>query len=378
LGELSIWEVSANGTGLHPLLPGWNQPPAECCGNWSPDGKYFVFQSTFNRKTEIWETREGRGLLGLFERSRLKPVQLTSGQLNSLAPVFGPDGKKLYIIGQQLRGELGRYDLLSHQWVPYLGGISADFVEFSRDGQWILYVSFPEQILWRSRIDGSERLQLTRPPMQALEPQWSPDGKRIAFQDMSPGKPWRIYVVSAEGGAPKPVFEEPRNQMHPSWSPDSNSLTISYVYFLETARLGVTVVHLGTRKREPLPDSENIWQAEWSPTGRYIAGRTLDSHAVMLFDFNTQRWSELAKGDVGWLRWSPDARYVYFKQLGSQTSVMRVRVNDRKVEEVVSLKNIKNTGVAGGLWFGVTPDNSPLLLRDIGTQEIYALDWHAQ
>ncbi len=59
------------------------------------------------------------------------------------------------MIGQQLRGELGRYDLKSRQWVAYLSGISAEFIDFSRDGQWVAYVAFPECTLWRSRIDGS-------------------------------------------------------------------------------------------------------------------------------------------------------------------------------------------------------------------------------
>ncbi len=57
---------------------------------------------------------------------------------------------------------------------------------------------------------------------------------------------------------------------------------------------------------------------------------------------------------------------------------MRVSVKDRSVEEVVGLKNMKNTGWAGGLWFGVTPDDAPLLLRDTGAPEIYALDWQAR
>ena len=111
--------------------------------------------------------------------------------------------------------------------------------------------------------------------------------------------------------------------------------------------------------------------AQWSIHRR----PTLDSHALMLFDFNTQTWSELVKSDIGWLQWSRDGRHVYFKRLGSETAIMRVRIDDHAVEEVVSLKNIKNTGFSGGLWIGLTPDDSPLLLRDTGTQEIYALDW---
>jgi len=95
----------------------------------------------------------------------------------------------------------------------------------------------------------------------------------------------------------------------------------------------------------------------------------------MLFDFSTQQWAELAKSDVGWLNWPRDGRYVYFKRLGSEAAVMRVRVDDHTVEEVAGLKNIKNIGTAGGLWIGLAPDDSPLMLRDIGTEEIYALGW---
>jgi len=109
IGALSIWELSADGANLHPLLPGWNQPPAECCGNWTPDGKYFVFQATRNGKTEIWAIRERqRGALFGLSRPTGEPIQLTGGQLNSLAPVLSPDGEKLYVIGQQLRGVMIR------------------------------------------------------------------------------------------------------------------------------------------------------------------------------------------------------------------------------------------------------------------------------
>ena len=196
-GATSIWEASADGTNVHRLFPVWNQPPAACCGNWTPDGKYFVFQATRKGKTEIWATRERRGLRGSFAKSRSEPVQLTSGQLNSLSPVPSPDGKKLYVIGQKLRGELAHYDSKAHQWLPYLSGISAECVSFSRDGQWVAYSTFPEGALWRSRIDGSDRLQLTLSPMQALQSSWSPDGKRIAFMGRSPGGYWRIYLVSS-------------------------------------------------------------------------------------------------------------------------------------------------------------------------------------
>ena len=110
-----------------------------------------------------------------------EPVVLTAGTISYLSPVPSLDGKKLFVIGRQPRGELVRYDMKTGQFVPYLSGISAACVSFSSDGKWVAYVTFPEGILWRMRTDGSERLQLTFSPLRAFQPSWSSDGKRIAF-----------------------------------------------------------------------------------------------------------------------------------------------------------------------------------------------------
>jgi Tol biopolymer transport system component len=292
--------------------------------------------------------------------------------LNSMTPVVSPDGKKLYVVGQQLRGELTRYDSKSRQWISHLSGVSAEFAAFSRDGQWVAYVTVPEGVLWRSRIDGSERLQLTSSPTQALMPSWSPDGKRIAFTRA--GKPWRIYLISADGGTPEPLLEEQSSQGRSSWSSDGNSIVFSYVPGPDAAH-GIVILNLVTHTVERLPGSEGLVLAEWSPDGRYIAARSSDHHEIMLFDVRTQRWSELVRRELNWLNWSRDGRRVYFEQHGAQHAVMRVGIADHEVEEIVSLQNVKRTGVNGSFWFGLAPDDSPLVLHDTGTEEIYALDW---
>jgi Tol biopolymer transport system component len=376
-GFSSLWEVPVEGKTPHPLLAGWNQSRSECCGSWTPDGRYFVFQATRDDKTEIWTIRERQGLAV----SSSEPVRLTAGHMSSIAPLVSPDAKKLYVIGEQLRGELVRYDAKLQGFIPHLSGISAEFVDFSRNGKWVTYVSFPDRILWRSRIDGSERLQLTAPPVQATMPRWSPDGKRIAYFDASPGKPWNIDLISAEGGKPEPLLNEPRNQMDPNWSPDGNSVIFSYFPLFDRVlpeKLGVYLVDLKTRNVKKLPGSDGLWVPRWSSDGSHIVARSADSQSLMLFDFATQTWSELVRDVyVVPVNWSSNGRCVFYVRRGAHPAILRVPIADRKVQEIVSLKDLRQTGFRGAIWTGLTPDDSPMFLRDIGTQEIYALNLQA-
>jgi hypothetical protein len=99
-----------------------------------------------------------------------------------------------------------------------------------------------------------------------------------------------------------------------------------------------------------------------------------DSSTLLLFDFKTQAWTELGKGTLSWPNWSRDGQYIYVKDLAGEGAVDRVRVADHKVERVVDLKDLVLTGLGGGA-VSVAPDDSVLLLRDRGTQDVYALDW---
>jgi Tol biopolymer transport system component/DNA-binding winged helix-turn-helix (wHTH) protein len=372
IGQSSLWEVLLPGKGAQRLLGAWDQSGSECCGNWTPNGKYFVFQATHEGKTEIWALASGKE----------QPVQLTSGQMHSLAPFVSPNGEKLYLIGEQLRGELSRYDRKAGQFLPFLSGISAEFVDFSKDRQWVAYVSFPEQTLWRSRIDGSERLQLTSSPVRAAVPQWSPDGKHITFFDVAPGKPWKILLLSSDGGTPEPLLNESRNEMDPSWSPDGNSIAFSYfpIFGKPTAeQLGIFIVSLKSRSVVKLPGSDNLWAAHWSPDGRYMVARATQPLGLMLYDFKSQAWSRIANNTyVGAMNWSADGRYLYFLRRGSDPAVLRIRIADGTIEQVTDLQEVRQTGFRSGFWMGLTPDDSPLILQDVGTQEIYSLDLKAQ
>jgi Tol biopolymer transport system component/DNA-binding winged helix-turn-helix (wHTH) protein len=375
-GWTSIEEVSAVGGQPHALLPGWKG--TYCCGNWTPDGKYYVFQSTSNSNTDIWALRERTGL---FRGRDGEPVQLTAGPMDFQSPASSVDGKRLFVIGEQPRGELVRFESKSGQFVPYLGGISAKDVDVSKDDQWVVYVSYPEGVLWRSKVDGSQRLQLTSPPMQVWLPRWSPDGKQIAFSAGVPGEPDRIYVVAADGGRPAQLTARNHYETDPSWSPDQNSLLFGGEPWFEGGAPGSAAIHmldLKTQQVSMLPGSDGLFSPHWSPDGRYVVAMALDSQKLMLFDFSTHKWAELVSGPAAYPNWSHDGSYIYFiNPYIAEPPVYRIRISDRKRELITTLGRQRLGWNIAGKWTGLAEDDSPLVLRDTGSEEIYALDWEA-
>jgi len=155
-GAMSLWEVSARGANLRPLLPGWHNPSGECCGKWTADGRYFVFQS----QRQIWALPEKGGLL---RKATGKPIQLTSSPMALYWPLPSRDGKKLFVVGEIDRGELVRWDSKSQQFTTFLSGISAQDVAFSKDGRWVAYASYPERHALAKQA-GRERKATTQQP----------------------------------------------------------------------------------------------------------------------------------------------------------------------------------------------------------------------
>ena len=183
------------------------------------------------------------------------------------------DGKKLFAIQGGPLGEVMRLDAKSQQFSPYLSGMSAIQLAFSMDGQWVAYVSYPDATLWRGKVDGTERLQLTSPPMAVLHPQWSPDGKQIAFAAEVPGKPTHIYVVSADGGIPKEVTKGERDELFPNWSRDGNSLLFGNAR-IDLAGVPASAIYrlnLMNNQLTILSGSKGMWFPRLSPDDNFIA-----------------------------------------------------------------------------------------------------------
>lgn len=369
-GSSELWELNRDGSQPHPLLPSWNVSPHECCGQWTPDGRYFLFASLREGRTSLWALPERHSWI----RPTTKPVQLTNGPLDFWLPVPSRDGKRIFALGGQPRSEVLRYD--GRSFVPYLGGVSAADVAFSADGQRVAYVSVPELALWSSKIDGSDRIQLSDPGvMEAALPRWSPDGTQIVFMARTLNTDWRAHLVAATGQGLRELIPGATAGFDPGWSPDGKSIVLS-VGDLGAISNKISILDRETGKVSPVPGGENLFSPRWSPDGRYIAGITTDSQALMLFDRTNQQWTELVRMSIGYPSWSYDGLYLYFDSTFTEDpAFFRVRISDHRLERLASLKDIHRLFGPNAEWSGLGPGDSLLVTRNISSPEIYALDW---
>jgi serine/threonine protein kinase/Tol biopolymer transport system component len=359
------WEVSLDGSNLHRLHPEQAALSNECCGRWTADGKYFLFWAG----NQVWVLPQKTGFL----HRDAKAIQLTSSPIQLSNPLPSTDSKKIFVTGFTVRGELTRFNLRAGRFEPFLGGMSAECLSFSNDGQWIAYVTFPERVLWRSKLDGSERLQLTYPPAQPFNPRWSPDGKTIVFYQPSGSSRTKIYAVSPDGGSPRLLMpDEPGSQTDPNWSPDGSKIVFGPSSGEPSS--SIRILDMVTHQISAVPGSQGLFSPRWSPDGRYPAALNSDLTKLLLFDIPTQKWTELSKGSHGWPAFSKDGQYLYFVDYTGTGALLRVRLSDHAVEKAVDLKNFVTTGTYGN-WFSLAPDGSPISLRYAGTTDVYSLDW---
>jgi serine/threonine protein kinase/Tol biopolymer transport system component len=364
--DRSLWELTSSGSNLHQLLSGWHTSEGKCCGRWSPDGRIFVFLGPEDQVFALDETRR------LFQRSAKEPVQLTSGPVHWSTPIFGKDGKEIFSTGTTKAGELSRYDSKSNQFQPFLGGISANLVAFSKDGRTVAYVSYPDDILWRANRDGSERVQLTSPPLEPASLSWSPDGTQIVFMALS-SQGTHTWIVPARGGSPRLLLpQDGGEQGDPNWSPDGHSVVFATGLF-GSKDSSLRIFNLANHQVADLPGSAGKFSPCWSPDGQFIKADSLDIHTLYLFDVKAQRWSELYKDSTfAYATWSRDGRFLYFLRYTSEPAILRIPVTGGEAKVVVRLKGFPYTGTFK-LWFGLDPEDAPLLLRDVSTSDIYAL-----
>ena len=169
----------------------------------------------------------------------------------------------------------------------------------------------------------------------------------------------------------------------PGWSPDGKSVVLTLneagTPGISVSGPGIAIVDLQTGEASLLPGAAQLFSPRWSPDGKYMVAITSNSEKLVLFDFAIRQWTDLVTMPIGFPTWSQNGQYLYFDStLSDDPAIFRVRISDRKLERVASLKGLRRFWGQFGSWTGLAPDDSLLLVRDTSSQEIYALDWKAR
>ena len=371
----ALWEVRRDGANAHAVLADWPYSKTACCGSWTSNGRYYIFQASQTVSntnlvvTSLWALPESKS-------QDAAPAQITNGPMSFGNASPARDNKKIWAIGVQPTVEVVKYEANKKEFVPLIKGLSATDVDFSNDGKWIAYVAIPEGTLWRSRADGSERMQLTTETERAALPRWSPDGKQIAFASTKPGEPWKLSLVSASGGDAHEMLAETGSQIDANWSPDGERLMFGE-FNRDQNGLKIRLMNFKTHAITTIPGSDGLFSPRWSPNGRYIAALSPNGTSLMLFDFKSEKWTTWLKesaGSVSYPAWSADSQYLYFDDfVTGAEAIRRVRVGGSEAELVFELGNLERYPGALGPWSARAADGSWMFVRDRSTQEVYQL-----
>lgn len=271
-----------------------------------------------------------------------------------------------------------KFDQKTRNFSPFLQGLSAEGLAFSKDGSRVAYVSFPEGILWQSKTDGSDRHQLTFAPMEVGLPRWSPNGTQIVFAGHNPGKLWNIYMVPADGGNPEVVASADYDLEDASWSPDGNSLAIgpSAVVARNSKENAIQILDLKTKRTTVLADSADLFSPRWSPDGSHLLAMSGDFAKLRLYAFATAKWEDFLNARSSYPEWTHDGKCIFYTDSFDRSlPEFRMCISDRKPVQIANLTAAGNVALGRfGPWTGIGPDDSILVIRDISEEEIYALN----
>jgi DNA-binding winged helix-turn-helix (wHTH) protein/Tol biopolymer transport system component len=360
----TLWEINVSTSESRKIVD--SPTYSECCGNWMPNGRDYVFVAGGEGNEQVWLARKPRGL-GADRGASV--IELTHGPNRFSVVEPSIDGNRLYAVGSSAP-TLVRYDLREHRLRPYLSGLNAFNIEFSKDGDSVIYVTYPDMELWRAAGDGGDARRLTPPGMHVDGASQSPDGNWIAFRGGTSGSHTKIYLIPETGGVPEPLVPEDLEQGAPSWSADGTRIAFGDVPEAYGHATGSEVIHIYDRtKRDSsvIPGSNLLWSSRWSPDGKSIAALTINDQSLMVYTIAKEQWRSLGMNHVGAITWSPDSEYIYCDQEGAETWARRVRLADGAVQRLLDMG-----GLQSGHGAGISRDGAPLFR--ISSVDIYALE----
>jgi eukaryotic-like serine/threonine-protein kinase len=370
---LRIFEINADGGNVHPLPLDWPSDADQHDGQWTADSRHFVFVSNRDGFSSTYELVSPPW----FEFwKKASAVRLTPEQMDVVAMTPARDSANLLVIGRVAQGSMQAYDSKAQRFIPFLNGLAASSFVISPDRQWMVYADYPRHLLWRSRLDGSERLPLTDIP--AWMPEWSRDSKWVVFCNFN-----AIYRVSIEGGVPEQLTSGGELEVTPTWSPDGTSIDFSDVptpgHFT-----GIKVLDLASKKVSVWPGTPGMYVPSWSPDGKYMVAIANPPKRIVVYSRETKTWRTLKQcgADWGFWRWSGDSKSILMAKIaaepGEQPGVYRLSIADGKWTLVALFNGLSVSSSPFENFLSITSDGRPAMMSDTSVVQIYSLRWNPQ
>jgi len=359
-----LWTLIADGRNAHPLQFDWPPESRQHAGQWTPDGKRFLFLSDREGPNNVYEIVPPRWF-EFWKKSTA--VKLTGNQLSIEAFSPARDANGVYVLGRMDEGTMRAYDPKSRKMVPYLDNLSMLGFVVSPDGQWMAYTEYPSRHLWKSKLDGSERLQLTNSYAGMLG--WSPDGKWVVFSDFK-----NLYRVSADGGAPEKLTPDGHDDVQPSWFPDGKKIAFNYFPYPDQP-LRIRVLDLATRQVSTMPGADGYFFPLWSPDGKYLVAVAENPSRMVLYSAETGKWKDLHTFEApwGWEVWAKDSKSVYMSYQSGKNGIYNLTVPDGRWTEVTDMEGVNPTELDA--YLSLTPDGQPAMMSRTGVAQMYLLNW---
>ncbi len=222
----ALWLVSAEGGAPIRLTDGTTMDMSPA---WAPDSRRLLFVSSRGGTRDIYQLN-----LGSSGTPRGEPVRITVG-LNASLISLSADGTQLAYSVTTNRSNVWSAAVPASGWVSSRTATqvtsdqeSIEFMDVSSDGKWLAFDSDRSgtQQIFRRLLAGGDVQQLTRGSSPAFAATFSPDGKEIAYHAIVDGHR-RIFAVPSEGGQVQPEQISPGtrpDERNPNWSPDGKRI----------------------------------------------------------------------------------------------------------------------------------------------------------
>jgi serine/threonine protein kinase len=292
--------------------------------NWSPtfspDGSYIYFSSNRGGSMNLWKVKIDKQT----GKVLTDPEPATTPSSFCEMMKFSHDGKKIVFVSAEIRDNIYKlnFDPITEKIVgspvPITEGTKQfSYPAISPDNKWIAATSTGQQEdIYIMRTDGSAISKLTNDIYKDRGPQWSPDGKSLAFYSDRTGK-YEIWKINIDGSNLRQLTNSSNTMVTPYWFSDGNTILCNYannstVFFKPDSD---TLKNFDFLPEYPVKGTE-FYATSASPDGKYISGfqanlSNIKNEGIVIYSINSKSYQKLTDSGTG-PNWFNDSKRILY------------------------------------------------------------------